>query len=190
MDKAVELIVSWIQKNLRNPKFYAALAVMVIIVILIFPYIDANFFFFNRIEKRVEILQSLSEIDMEKVSRLPVLQKEYDSILSEIEKQREWSISGVIASEQSSTASNNSLFKFLSGGSFAWIIALCVPFMNTFKDKKTKVFGFLLLILLGGFLGGIGYIIPTISNPWVNYIGFPILQLIALIALAVKPKNA
>ena len=30
------------------------------------------------------------------------------------------------------------LFKFLSGGALAWIITLCVPFMNTFKDKKTK----------------------------------------------------
>ena len=48
MDKVVELIVSWIQKNLRNPKFYAVLAVLLIIVVLIFPYIDANFFFFNK----------------------------------------------------------------------------------------------------------------------------------------------
>ncbi|MDD3231088.1 MAG: hypothetical protein PHE09_18020, partial [Oscillospiraceae bacterium] len=70
-----------------------------------------------------------------------------------------------------------------------WIIALCVPFMNTFEDQKTKVFAFLLLALFGGVLGWIGYIIPTIFNPWINYIGYPVLQLIALIALAVKPNQ-
>ena len=187
MDKAIELIVLWIQKNLKNPKLYAAFAVVLIIVAIVFPYIDANFFFYNRIEKRVSILQSLSEIDMDKVSQNPELQEEYDAIISEIEKQRELSISNAISSEQ--TANNIPLFKFLSGGALAWIIALYVPFMNTFKDNKTKVLAFLLLILFGGILGGIGYIIPIILNPWINYIGYPVLQLIALIALAIKPKQ-
>ena len=187
MDKAIELIVFWIQKKLKNPKLYALFAALLIIVAIVFPYIDANFFFYNRIEKRVSILQSLSEIDMEKVSQYPALQGEYDAIISEIEKQRELSISNAISSEQ--TTNNIPLFKFLSGGALAWIIALCVPFMNTFKDNKTKVFAFLLLILFGGILGGIGYIIPIIFNPWINYIGYPVLQLIALIALAIKPKQ-
>lgn len=71
MDKAIELIVSWIQKNLKNPKLYAVLAVLIIVIAIVFPYIDANFFFYNRIEKRVSILQSLSEIDMEKSIPIP-----------------------------------------------------------------------------------------------------------------------
>ena len=187
MDKAIELIVSWIQKNLKNPKLYAALAVLIIVIAIVFPYIDANFFFYNRIEKRVSILQSLSEIDMKKVSQYPALQEEYDAVISEIEKQRDLSISGVFSSEQ--TTNNVPLFKFLSGGALAWIIALCVPFMNTFKDKKTKVLALLLLALFGGILGWIGYIMPTIFNPWINYIGYPLLQLIALIALAINPKQ-
>ena len=187
MDKVIELIVSWIQQNFKNPKLYAIFAAVIVVIALVFPYIDANFFFYNRIEKRVSILQSLSEIDMDKVSQYPALQEEYDAIISEIEKQRELSISNAISSEQ--TANNIPLFKFLSGGTLAWIIALCVPAMNTFKDNKTKVLAFLLLILFGGILGGIGYIIPIILNPWINYIGYPVLQLIALIALAIKPKQ-
>lgn len=144
-------------------------------------------FFYNRIEKRVSILQSLSEIDMEKVSQYPALQEEYDAVISEIEKQRELSISGAFSSEQ--TTNNVPLFKFLSGGALAWIVTLCVPFMNTFKDKKIKVLALLLLALFGGILGWIGYIMPTIFNPYTNYIGYPLLQLIALIALAIKPKQ-
>ena len=187
MDKAIELIVSWIQKNLKNPKLYAIFAAVIVVIALVFPYVDANFFFYNRIGKRVDILQSLSEIDMEKVSQSPALQEEYDAIISEIKKQRELSISSAFSIEQ--TTSNIPLFKFLSGGALAWIITLCVPFMNTFKDKKTKVLAFFLLALFGGILGGVAYIIPTIFNPWINYIGYPVLQMIILIALAINPKQ-
>lgn len=187
MDKVIELIVSWIQKNLRNPRLYAALAVLTIVIALVFPYVDANFFFYSRIEKRVSILQSLSEIDMKKVSQYPAWQEEYDAIILEIEKQRELSISSTVSSTQ--TRNNSALFKFLTGGALAWIIALCVPFMNTFKDRKTKVLAFLLLALFGGILGWIGYIIPNIFNPWINYVGYPVLQLIILIALVIKPKQ-
>lgn len=158
-----------------------------VVIALVFPYVDANFFFYSRIGKRIDILQNLSEIDIEKVSQYPALQEEYDAIISEIEKQRELSISSAIAMEQ--TTSNIPLFKFLSGGALAWIITLCVPFMNTFKDKKTKVLAFFLLALFGGILGGVAYIIPTIFNPWINYIGYPALQLIILIALAITPKQ-
>ena len=60
MDKVIELIVSWIQQNFKNPKLYAIFAAVIVVIALVFPYIDANFFFYNRIEKRVNILHSLS----------------------------------------------------------------------------------------------------------------------------------
>jgi hypothetical protein len=181
-----ELIISGVQKNIKNPRLYAALAGLIVIMAIIFPYIDANFFFYNRIEKRASIMQTLSEIDTEKVASSPALQEEYNSILVDIEKQRDKSIFGVITSEQQS--GNVLLFKFLSGGLLAWIIALCVPLMDTFEDNKAKVIMFLFLVFVGGILGGVGYVIPTIVNPWVNYIGFPILQLIMLIGLVVDKK--
>ncbi len=187
MDKVIELIMSWIHKNLKNPKLYAMLVILIIITAIIFPYIDANFFFYNRIPKRVDALQSLSEIDTGKVAQFPALQEEYDAILLEMEKQRELSILGTISPEQN--INKISLFKFLSGAALAWIIALCVPFMNTFKDKKSKVLAFLLIMVFGGICGGVGFIIPTIFNPWINYVGYPILQLIVLIALAIKSKE-
>lgn len=57
------------------------------------------------------------------------------------------------------------------------------------QDLLQMILAFLLLVLFGGILGGVGYIIPTLFNPWINYIGYPVLQLIALIALAIKPKQ-
>lgn len=79
-DTAIELIVTAIQKNLKNPKLHVALIIFIIIVALVFPYVDANFFFYSRIERRVSILQSLSEIDIEKVNQSPALQEEYNAI--------------------------------------------------------------------------------------------------------------
>lgn len=70
-----------------------------------------------------------------------------------------------------------------------WIIALCIPFMNTFMNKTKKILAFIFFVIFGGIVGWIGYIIPSFSNPLFNYIGFPILQLIALIALVIKPKQ-
>lgn len=186
MDKVIELVISWIRKKLKNPKFYAVIAALVIVVFLIFPYIDANFFFYNRIEKRIDILQGLSEIDIDRISQSSALQEEYDAILSEIGEQREWSVSGAISTDENPSIM---LLKFLTGGVLAWIVALFVPFMGTFKDKKTKILAFIIVALIGGFFGWIGSIIPTIINPWINYIGYPFLQLIALIALTIKPKN-
>ncbi len=98
MDKAIEIIVSWIQKNLKNPKLYVGLVALVFIVALVFPYIDANFFFHNRIERRIDILQSLTQIDLEKISESPVLQEEYNAILSDLKNQSEWVFSGTSGS--------------------------------------------------------------------------------------------
>ena len=85
MDKVIELVVSWIQKNLKNPRLYAALLVVGVALVLVFPYIDANFLFYNRIEKRIDILQSIVQIDPGKLAQNPELQEEYNSILSEME---------------------------------------------------------------------------------------------------------
>ena len=103
MDKAIEIITSWIQRNFKNPKLYAIFAAVIVVIALIFPYVDANFFYYSRVEKRIDILQSLSEIDMDKVSRHP-----------EIEKQRDLSISSAVAIEQAT--SNIPLFKFCPVG--------------------------------------------------------------------------
>ncbi|WP_317328961.1 hypothetical protein [Ruthenibacterium lactatiformans] len=43
MDKVIELIVSWIQQNFKNPKLYAIFAAVIVVIALVFPYIDANF---------------------------------------------------------------------------------------------------------------------------------------------------
>ncbi|WP_346026725.1 hypothetical protein [Beduinella massiliensis] len=189
MDKFLEAIISGIEKNLKNPKLYAFIAVVIFVCALVFPYIDANYFFYHRIEKRIRILQSISQFDYEEISQEPLLKKEYDAILVEIDQQRNWSISSAAQNSNSDDVKTVMLFKFLSGAVLSLLITLCIPFMNTFKDRQTKVIAFFCLLILSSVLGGIGYLIPTFFNPWINYVGWPILQIVFVAGLAMKPKK-
>ena len=90
------------------------------------------------------------------------MQEEYNAILSEIDKQRELSVSDLaIRPNQDISQNSHSRLKFITGGILAWILTICVPFMNTFQDKKSKLLAFFVLALFGGLLGGVGSIIPT-----------------------------
>lgn len=188
MDKVCELIIYGIKKNLKNPKFYMILIFILIIICLIFPYIDANLFYYSRVENRIDILQKITEVDTEKLSDDKILQQEYESILSEISNQKDKDINNILAFE---TKKNDSvkLWKMFAGGFLCWLLALCVPFMNTFKDRKSKIGAFALLILLGLILGYIGISIPTFRNHLINYIGFPIIQLMSIVILAITSDN-
>lgn len=86
-----EKIFDIIKTNLKNPKLYITLLVLLVIILLLFPYIDANIFYYQRVNNRVEVLSKISELDADKISNNEILQAEYNSILQEIEKQKEGS---------------------------------------------------------------------------------------------------
>ncbi len=73
--------------------------------ILLFPYIDSNFLYFSRMEKRIEIFKKVMELDQEKINSNQSYYDEYQSILLELEQQRERNINSVInkASNQLNT---------------------------------------------------------------------------------------
>lgn len=51
-----EKILDWFAKIATGEKrrwFFAALIIVAILGIIVFPYIDANFLYYNRIEKRI-----------------------------------------------------------------------------------------------------------------------------------------
>jgi len=134
-------------------------------------------------EKRINIINELSQIDKTKLTQDSVLEKEYLLILKDIENQAEKSINTIINN------SGSQLYKFISGGSLAWLIALFFPFMKTFKSKGSKFAGFFLCLAIGGLLGLIAMLIPTIISPWVNYIGFNIMLIILLVIGATMKKT-
>lgn len=196
--KILELIVELLKRNYKKPKLWFGIIIILIFVILIFPYIDSNTFYYSRIEKRISILEHLTQLDESKINSNPVYQEEYDSILQEIAMQRDRSVNslvtglieGVNTSLVTGKNQGNKAIKFITGSIWFLIVTICVPFMNTFKKRSDKLVAFIVMIILSVIVGCIFMAIPIIYKPWINYIVIPIAQLIFAVALTTKKDKS
>lgn len=168
--------------------FWAVFLAIIVILLVLYPYIDANFLVFSRINKRIDILERVTQLDLDKINKNSALQKEYISVIGEISTIREKSV-GTITTRQDTN--NDKTIKFISGGSLFWLVSLIVLFSKNKKDnisflKKifNNVMSAILCVFIGYFCALIGKNIPTIINVWLNAVGFPIVQ-IAIIGLIV-----
>lgn len=137
-----EKIFDLIKNNFKNPKLYVFLLVVLLTVLVLFPYIDANFFYYNRVNDRIDILTKVSEINVEQIQENEILYKEYNSILTEIEKQSSGNIGSVFIKEADNTVN---LIKFITGGVLVWLIALLCLFIKGFKNWGHRILGFVFL---------------------------------------------
>lgn len=190
----LELIVELLKRNYKKPKLWFGIIGVLIFIILIFPYIDSNTFYYSRMEKRISILEHLTQLDESKINSNPVYREEYESILEEIAIQRDRSVNslvtGLIDDVNSSLTlgknQGNRVIKFISGAIWCLIVTICVPFMNTFKKRSDKLVAFVVMIILSVLVGSIFMAIPIIYKPWVNYFIIPIAQLVFVVALTTK----
>lgn len=184
-DKICELVIS----NLKNPRMYALFLALVVVFFLLFPYLDANLFYYKRINDRVDVLTKVSELDEDSFENNPILKEEYKRILKEISDQPESMVSNILTKETNRSAT---IAKFITGGILFWIIAFCCFAFKGLKTLGYKVFGFVLFVIFGIIFGFIAKSIPNIFNPWVNCIGFPLVQILfaALIFTSNKKKHS
>ena len=179
--------------NMDKRKLGITIIVLLVTILILFPFIDTNFFYSNRIKNRIDILQKITELDMDKISQDENLLKEYESIVKEINESDNNYINKVLNNNKD----DHTIGKFISGGLLWWILGIVMLFFyNIFnKDDKTgknwgtRIAGFILCVIIGGLIGLICSIIPTIFNIWVNYIIIPILVLILMILLLYKTTS-
>lgn len=168
-----------------------ALIVIFIIVLIVFPYLDANFFYYNRIEKRIDNLTSIVELNDDKIHKNQGLLLEYESIIREIND----------ANQKSLNTFNNNMdneFDFWAKAISGGLLFAIVGIIGLFKKNNTKmtfsVFfknNFLIFIVCSLFAVILSFIfskIPTLGNVWVNVIAAPIVELI-IIYLFTKSNN-
>jgi ABC-type sugar transport system permease subunit len=160
------------------------IAILLILFIIVYPVIDTNFLYFNRIDNRIDVLTSLQNLDTEFVHSNKVIEEEFTNILSMISNQDEslFLDNGNIISR--STSDTMKVLKFISGSIWIWLMILFSPFI--FKEFKKTLQGILVLIICVLLLGGLGLLIPSFNLQLINYIGFPLLQLIILIGFVYK----
>ena len=53
---AYEELLEGFKKNYKRPKMWICIGIIAFCFVLLFPYIDSNFFYFSRMEKRIDIL--------------------------------------------------------------------------------------------------------------------------------------
>lgn len=192
--RILELIVDFLKRNYKKPKLWFGILGILVFIILIFPYIDSNTFYYTRMEKRISILEYLTQLDETTINSNPVYRQEYESILQEIQLQRERSVNS-IATQLFDTVNSswttgkdqgNKILKFISGAIWFLIVTICVPFMNTFKNRSDKLVAFIVMIILSTIVGCIFMAIPIIYRSWINYFVIPIAQLVIVIVLVGK----
>lgn len=180
--------------NMNKRKLGVIVIIVFASILILFPFIDTNFFYANRIKSRIDILQKITELDMDKINQDKNLTKEYESIVKEINE----SDSNYINKVLNNNKNDNTIGKFISGGILWWLLGIIVLFFyNAFnkednkkgKNWRTRIAGFILCAIIGGLIGLICSIIPTIFNIWVNYIIIPILVLVLMILLLYKTSS-
>lgn len=179
--------------GMNKRKLGVIVIVLFVFILILFPFIDTNFFYANRIKNRINILQEITELDMNKISENEKLLNEYESILDEINESDNNYINKVLNNNKN----EHSLGKFISGGLLWWILAIIMLFFyNTFnkentgsKNWGTRIGGCVICTIIGGLIGLICSIIPTIFNIWVNYLIIPIIVLILMILLLYKSSS-
>lgn len=193
MDLLIKKILE-IATGIKAKIFWAVILTIIVLLLLLYPYIDANFLIFSRINKRIDILERITKLDTDKIGSNSALQNEYNSIIEEIIAIQDKSV-GSIATRQDTT--NEKIIKFISGGILFWFISLFVLFQKNKRESISifkKIFNNLmttaLCVGLGYLLALVGRSIPTIINVWINAIAFPCIQ-IAIIGLIIygSPNN-
>ena len=178
MNEIIKKIVE-IATGKKAKVFWAVILGVFILFLVLYPYIDANFLIYNRINRRIEILEKLTDLDTAKINNNTYLQSEYDSILSEIVSAQNKSFGSI---SNSVDTSENQNIKFISGGFLFWLVSIILLFSKNnnqdsfFKKIFNKFLPIILCVGIGYILALIGKNIPTFINVWVNAILFPIIQ--------------
>lgn len=170
-----EIILN-ILKDTKNYKRIAWFFILgILLLIVLYPIIDANFLYYKRVSNRIDILDKINNIRVEKIETNEKLKQEYDSILNEISEKENNYLNNIFIKE---TSPKNNVIKFISGSWLFIIVGLVLPFTkDKSKGKRTlnNVLGGLLCLGIAWLFGFIGYKIPTIINIVVNILLYQII---------------
>lgn len=176
MDTLSKIFERLISKK-KGIKALAWIFICVLLLMIIFyPIIDANFLYYNRADKRIDIVQKIVELDKEEIKKDKRLEEEYNSILNDMNKQEDNYINNIFVKE---TSKKNNIIKFVSGFWMFAVIAIILPF---WKDKNTgkrfvkiNIISAILCLIMAVVIGYVCVEIPNIINMWVNIILYEII---------------
>lgn len=153
-----------------NPKKIIGLILIIIFMLLFFPFIDSKIIQPISLSRQIDNLDKLLNMDRDLINQDQQIKKIYDQIL------------------ESMIGSNIELLakdpipvwkKFVFGGALGWLMILIIPFAK-FNSIGSRVAGLILMIIIGAVLGWIGTLIPDFEMHEINLYLYPGLQFILL----------
>lgn len=170
-------ILLGVLKNSKNYKRIAWIFILVILLLIVFyPIIDANLLYYKRVSNRIEILENITNIEEEKLDKNDKLKDEYNSILEEISDKENNYLNNIFITEDSNKNNN---IKFISSAWMFVLVGIILPFTkDKLKGKRTwtNFWSGIFCLVLAGLFGFIGCKIPTIINVIVNIILYQIIM--------------
>ena len=175
-----ESLTSILQINKKNLKI---VVIFILICGVCYPFIDSLFIKPVQIEQEISILTKINDLSNRKLSK-DIELKLYADINAKAEKL----ITNNQISENLIYRYNNDPWKLYSG-ILLWIIVLIALLFQKQKLMMKIAPIFLLILIIAG-IGAIGLMLPTIISPWVNYFGYPLLQIVFLVSsMDIKPEK-
>jgi hypothetical protein len=131
--------------------------------------------YYNNLERKVELLKELTALEKEGgISSNPELKKIYDGTVQELNLRPIQPFNFPIAVLNSSVT----FWKIISGAALGILLTIIAATQG--ESNRNNLIGVIMFTILCGFLGGL---IPVIYNPWINYLGFPIAQLLFFLVI-------
>lgn len=187
--KEIAEFITGLFNGLKLPIRWIITSILIILIFFGFFKFEqfTSHFYILKLEKKIELLEKLKNV-AENIDSFPELESIYSATVFELEslKIRPWQIEFPDIAEIYNR-NDIYLWKAVSGG-FIWLIILIIGVTSEVKKEKrmtglTIVIAIVLSLIVLLF-GWIGSIIPIVFNPWVNYLGFPILQLTLLVLIS------
>jgi len=184
MDELIAFLVKFYDGLKVPAKWLIAIAVMgmAFIAVVGFEHFTGHFFF-TRLETKIRLLIELHQLAKAGIENDPNLAPIYFATVTEL--------NSIDTSSQLSPSFTKfnlgnpvNIWKAVSGA-FLWILAGIIGLSGEIKKAGGKITGNtiglgVLIFLIVIFFAWIGTIIPTIYFPWINYLGFPTLQILIL----------
>lgn len=192
MDKLAAFVVELFQGLKSSARWIAIIFTFIAIGVVFYGYErSTGQLYFSRLDRKITLLKELYELKNSGIEQYPELYAIYQDAVDEL---TEFKIvrSQNIQLRPIDWRNPETIWKAVSG-SFVWLLILIFG-VSSEIGKIGKITGFILLLVVTLFLIAIlfawfGAAIPTIFNPWINYILLPVLQIAALVYFSTKAEK-
>jgi hypothetical protein len=165
----------------ENSKGLKRLLIFTLILLPLILIIGSYFYENIRLEQRVGILKELASIKESEIENAK-LKDYYNELVSTLVKNDTTSFTVIMKANENKFDLNNIIvvWKLISGSVIGVLIMIAALFAK-YDKLILKIIGFFVVGIITALVAGLGLLIPTIDPPIINYIGYPVIQLILVI---------